>query len=259
MTHVQTDSDNYPYSTLFRSEDAEDHGVLYKMLATFDTVCNDLGLTGRLLQTSTTPIQSNASVFTCVAKHLFSDSDLAMMTDKECRDGFIKPLLSIAREEDRILRDLLNKAVAGGGRHYQGSTTPEILFQAKSEFPKDVAPTQIVIAFDRLCDILNVAFKPHFTPSMQIEMIRAGNIGTLCGLNVITDGGHENASLAGDVFVLSAPKDLGVIYREPITAEFITEDVGGIIKRGWVFKRTLAMTIHAEGVARVTRKEVQEN
>lgn len=158
------------------------------------------------------------------------------LLDAKYQDG----LLATMVREDRILRDLmLTAAPLFNDRVFFGNFNPASLAQMQNQVSSWGAPAaNLLIAFDLWQDIIsNNDFVNWFDPVHQHELILEGRLGTLLGMQVLTDGFRYDSLRVlqqGEAFVTAAPGNLGVLIEQtPPEAKAIDLAVLGQAARGW--------------------------
>jgi len=158
------------------------------------------------------------------------------LLDAKYQDGLIAMMV----REDRILRDLmLAAAPLFNDRVFFGNFNPASLAQMQTQVSSWGAPAaNLLIAYDLWQDIIsNNDFVNWFDPVHQHELILEGRLGTLLGMQVLTDGfRYEQLRVLeqGEAFVTAPPGNLGVILEQtPPEAKAIDLAVVGQAARGW--------------------------
>jgi hypothetical protein len=158
------------------------------------------------------------------------------LLDAKFQDGLIAMMV----REDRILRDLLLAAAPlFNDRVFFGNFNPASLAQMQNQVSSWGTPaSNLLIAYDLWQDIIaNNDFVNWFDPVHQHELILEGRLGTLLGMQVLTDGLRYDQLRVleqGEAFVTAAPGYLGVILEQtPPEAKAIDLAVIGQPARGW--------------------------
>jgi len=158
------------------------------------------------------------------------------LLDAKYQDGLIAMMV----REDRILRDLmLAAAPLFNDRVFFGNFNPASLAQMQNQVSSWGAPAaNLLIAYDLWQDIIsNNDFVNWFDPVHQHELILEGRLGTLLGMQVLTDGfRYEQLRVLeqGEAFVTAPPGNLGMLLEQtPPEAKAIDLAVIGQAARGW--------------------------
>jgi len=158
------------------------------------------------------------------------------LLDAKYQDGLIAMMV----REDLILRQLmLDAAPLFNDRVFFGNFNPASLAQMQNQVSSWGAPAaNLLIAYDLWQDIIsNNDFVNWFDPVHQHELILEGRLGTLLGMQILTDGFRYDSLRVlqqGEAFVTAAPGNLGVIIEQtPPEAKAIDLAVLGQAARGW--------------------------
>src|SRR6266481_5982133 len=168
-------------------------------------------------------------------------------------DKFFETQEGIMVQEDRKFISLLNDTIgiANSNQLLAGGLSPATLSQMRTQILQwNLPASTLLIASDVLNDIVGQGantFGGYFDPVSQFEIVQTGMIGTLMGMQVITDS-YRAPTLkvlnAGDIWVLSNPEMLGAFTdRGPVQSQEVNSYMEGSPARGWNFFELLSMTI----------------
>ncbi len=179
------------------------------------------------------------------------------LLDEKFQDG----LEAILRREDLISRALL----VSGASTYNDLTlfstfTPAVLSQMRTNVMRwGIPATTALISMDVWNDILaNPDFANWFDPVTKHELILEGRIGSLLGVEILTDG-FRTANLQvlqpGEVFVTGAPISLGtIVQRKALDSRAIDKYNQGRPARGWFLEQIQGQVLaNARAVSRGVR------
>jgi hypothetical protein len=174
------------------------------------------------------------------------------LLDAKYQDGLMATMV----REDRILRNLmLEAAPLFNDRVFFGNFNPASLAQMQNQVSSwGSTSANLLIAYDLWQDIIsNTDFVSWFDPVHQHELILEGRLGTLLGMQILTDGFRYDSLRVleqGEAFVTAAPGSVGVILEQtPPEAKAIDLAVIGQAARGWFIHAGEGMIIgNARGV-----------
>lgn len=158
------------------------------------------------------------------------------LLDEKYQDG----LEQIMVEEDKVTRNLLNTAAATSNDLFLYTTFNPVTYSSmRTQVARWGIPvTTALIAFDLWDDIIaDTEFSAWWDPVHKHEIIAEGSIGSILGVQLITDAFRYEAFkvlLAGESYMLGAPQTLGgITQRQPLMMEPITEFTLGRATKGW--------------------------
>ena len=115
--------------------------------------------------------------------------------------------------------------------------------------------TTAVIAFDLWNDIIaDTEFSSWFDPITKHELVLEGSIGSLLGVQLITDGfRYETLKVLnpGEIYMCGAPQTVGgITQRKELATETINQYSIGRPNRGWFNEEIQELTsIDDEGIS----------
>ena len=167
-------------------------------------------------------------------------------------EKYFEGLESIMVEEDRVWKRLADSTVGfkNARQILSGGLTPSTLSKMRTQIIRWNLPAQnILFASDIWNDIVGSnEFGNWFDPVTQYEIVMTGNIGTLIGMNVITDAFREpNLKVldAGEVYTIAAPEYHGTYTdRGPVESTEANRHETGEPGRGWFMRELMSFTMH---------------
>lgn len=178
-------------------------------------------------------------------------------------DVFVRSQEAIMVTEDRAYIRLLNSSVGvvNDLQIMAGGVTPSNLAAMRAQVTRWGLPaTRMLIASDIWTDIVGnaAAFANLFDPVTQYEIVRTGYIGTLLGIEIITDGYRDpmqKVLSANELYLLSDPLNHGAYTdRGPVQANPVDDYAMGTPARGWFLFELLSLIIsNPRSVAKAVR------
>lgn len=164
-------------------------------------------------------------------------------------------------QEDRVFKRLADTAapIHNNIQYFAGAMTPANISAAQNEIVTwSLSANTMLMAADLLPDLTTgSAFSTFVDPVSKLEIIQTGRLGTVLGLELVTDGFREQnlqVLTPGEFYVLTSPSYLGAYTdRGPIQAEprSNTNDAMG---RGWFMGEVMSMAVaNAKGVCKGVR------
>jgi len=187
-------------------------------------------------------------IFRC----MISKQEIARASGDIVNEKLQEGLAAIEVQEDRLWKKSVDSlaGVMNPSNILASGLTPSSLAIMRNEIGRWNLPVAtIVAASDVLNDLLGASsFTAWFDPVTQYEIIQTGNIGSLLGMELITDA-YRTATLKvldqGDVYVLSSPEYHGAIAdRGPVESTELNGAITGENARGWFMSETIAMLVH---------------
>jgi len=152
--------------------------------------------------------------------------------------------------EDRIMKLGLDKAAAtSNDLFYFNTFSPTALQSMKTQVVyRGLTAANMIISFDIWDDIIaDAEFSAWFDQVTKHDIVLTGALGSILGINIITDGFREQHLKVldpGEVYILGLPNELGGITRR---GEIMVEPTKGYNEglpwRGWFFERIMALQI----------------
>lgn len=131
-----------------------------------------------------------------------------------------------------------------------GGLTPSNLATLRTQVAQwNLSPVNLVIGSGIWSDIMGNAngFSNLFDPVTQYELYREGRLGTLLGLNIITDGYRSDSQrvmLPNEVLITAKPTEHGGFSdRGAVVAVPVDSYPDGIIARGWMMHERVSQSI----------------
>jgi len=195
--------------------------------------------------------------FNCMIKKEEINRTTGDILNEKLQEG----LASVEVQEDRLWKkstDML-AGVANPENLLTSGLTPDALAIMRNEVNRWNLPTATLLAAsDVMNDLIGLNFSTWFDPVTQYELVQTGAMGSLLGMNIITDA-YRAPTLKvldqGDVYVLSSPEYHGAIAdRGPVESTEINGAIQGVNARGWYMVESIAMLVHnARSIAKGTR------
>lgn len=170
----------------------------------------------------------------------------ADILDEKFQDG----LEAIMVREDNVHRDLMvQSASLFNSLVYFTTFTPAVLASMRTQVQRwQLPPVTLTIAVDIWEDIIaDTDFVRWFDPVHRHELILEGRLGSLLGMEIITDGFRYDTLRVlqeGEVFVNASPMTLGTIaQRKALDAVAINKYNDGRPARGWFMQQLQASVL----------------
>ncbi len=179
-------------------------------------------------------------IFYLLCHILIEDKEIAMASPELLDEKFQDGLEAILRREDLITRQLLVAgATTWNDLTLYNQFTPAVLSNLRMNVARwGIPATTALISMDVWGDILsNPDFANWFDPVTKHELIMEGRLGSLLGLEILTDG-FRTANLQvlqpGEVFVTGAPVTLGAVCQvKELDSTAVNKYAEGRPARGW--------------------------
>jgi hypothetical protein len=166
--------------------------------------------------------------------------------DDKYQDG----LEQILVREDNVWLTLARQAAPTSNDLFFFNTfTPTVFSEQRTQVARWGIPvTTCLLAFDLWNDIIaDTEFSSWFDPVSKHEIVLEGSLGSLLGVQLITDAfRHETLKVLdeGEVFFLGAPQTLGgITQRRELVTQAIDKYSQGIPARGWFMQQIEGMAI----------------
>jgi hypothetical protein len=176
--------------------------------------------------------------------------EIEQSTGDLLEDKYNDGLEAIMVQEDNILRRLSIAAASGRNDAFLFNVfTPTVFASMTNQIRRWGIPcTNFVFAFDLWNDIIaDTEFSTWFDPISKHEIIMNGTIGSILGVNLITDAfRYETLKVleAGEVFAYGAPNTVGgIIDRGDLSAKPTDQAVNGKSEMGWFFSKVEGMAV----------------
>ncbi|QXV74108.1 hypothetical protein [Rhizobium phage RHEph12] len=165
-------------------------------------------------------------------------------------DKYYEALEGIFAAEDRLLVNMLRQTVGiyNAPTYYTGSFTHVILQTIRQGVTDWLLPAQTLLIGNTILSDMLVGneFSTWFDPISKWEIVRTGNIGSILGMSIITDGYREpvfKVLQPTEAFVLSSPQQNGVYTdRGPVISTPIDGQAKGTNTKGWNLMEIISVT-----------------
>jgi len=183
---------------------------------------------------------------------MVEEREIAQGAGDMLEDAFLRTQEQIMVQEDRLLKTMFDNTigVANSQQLLAGGLTPSGLASTREQIITWGLPAdKMLMAANIWTDIVGNAasWSNLFDPVTQYEIIQTGYLGTLLGLQIITDAYREpNQKVlnAGEIYITSRPDTLGAYTdRGPVNAVPVDQQLHGIPARGWFFSELLSMVV----------------
>jgi len=177
-------------------------------------------------------------------------------------DKFYEAQEQILVQEDRTTIALFRAAtgVYNPATYFSGAFTPTILAgMTQTVTDWNLPAATLLFSNDIMTDFrVGTAFAEYYDPISKYEIIQTGRIGSMYGLQLLTDGfREENLKVLnrGEVFLMTSPEMLGVYTdRGPLQSNPVDSYSDGVAGRGWFIYEHLSNTLaNAKGIATASR------
>jgi len=190
------------------------------------------------------------SEFYTKAHILIEDRELEQSPGDLLDDKYIDGLEQLMVKEDQILKSLLDVAAPSYNDVIgYGTFSPTIFSQARTQIQQWGNPcATALIAIDLWNDILaDPEFATYFDPVTKREIIMSGSLGSIFGVNLVTDGLRYDTLKVlnpGEFYFLSAPNVLGAqTVRQEVKTSPINMYLIGKPERGWFMSKIMGISI----------------
>jgi hypothetical protein len=193
----------------------------------------------------------SAPEFDLVANVLVDGNDILVEGDDILQEKYDDGLQSFVSGEDRAWKRLADSVVGTEIplKIFSGNFNPDDLIDMMTELAsRGIAPRTVLMHFQYWMSFLGQGeFSDWFDPVTKYQMLQTGQIGTLMGLDFITDG-YRPANMQviepGEIYMVGPPETHGgYTDRGPITAVPTDDYNNGRDARGWFMKERLSMAI----------------
>ena len=154
-------------------------------------------------------------------------------------------------QEDRNWKRLVDATIgiANENQILSGGLDPDNLGILRDQVSRWNIPVQtILFASDILSDITGTTYGSWFDPVSQYEIVLTGRIGTLLGIDLITDAYREPILKVldqGDLYLISSPEYHGTFTeRGPVNSQAVNSYESGEPSRGWSMHELISMVAH---------------
>lgn len=177
-------------------------------------------------------------------------------------DLFNQGLDALMVKEDRLMKQMWDAAVntVNPLNIISGQLTPQLMAQIRQGITDWNLPTSTaVIANDYWADIIgNNDFASFLDPVTKYDLVLNGELGTLVGLNLMTDGfrqPNQKVLNRGEIYVLATPEHLACYSeRGGVRSDPTSGADQGSTSRGWLMSQVLSITLaNPRGVSKGRR------
>lgn len=177
--------------------------------------------------------------------------ELAQDTGDLLQDRYEDALEQVMCAEDRVFLKLAHEA-AGVYNSPFGFTnfTPEVCAAMRTAIQQNggIPVTQMLVSYDIWNDIIaNPEFTAFYSEIAKHELVLEGNLGTLMGMNIVTDGYRIETLRVlpqNTVYMFGAPETLGVICQwGDMSVDSVNKANFGQARLGWFINVIEAMCI----------------
>ena len=158
--------------------------------------------------------------------------------------------MAIQVAEDRLWKKAADQMVGILNPQYvlAGGLSPNSLAAMRTAIISHNLPAAtIVAASDVLNDLLGSNFSNWFDPVSMYEVVTTGNVGSLMGMELITDAYREPLLRVldqGDIYIVASPEfHGGFADRGPVESTELDGALMGVNARGWYMVETIAMLV----------------
>lgn len=168
------------------------------------------------------------------------------LLDDKYQDGLEQMLV---REDKTWLLLARNAAPTDNDLFFFNTFTPTVFSEMRTQVARWGIPvTTAILAFDLWNDIIaDTEFSSWFDPVSKHEIVLEGSLGSLLGVQLITDAfRYETLKVLdpGEVFFLGAPQTLGgITQRKELMTQSIDKYNQGKPERGWFMEQIEGMSI----------------
>lgn len=159
-------------------------------------------------------------------------------------------LEAIMVQEDRLWKKLSDEsAVIRNTLQYFTTFTPQVFSRIRSQVSRwGISAPTCLVSYDIWDDIIgNSDFSGLFDPVTKYELIQEGNLGTILGVEMLTDAfRQQNLRVLneGEIYVVGSPINHGVIsLRGSMLIEPINKYADGKSQKGWFINEIMSMVV----------------
>lgn len=165
-------------------------------------------------------------------------------------------------KEDRLWKAAADRSVGVVNplTYISGDLTPKMLMQLQQGVSDwNLPATRAVISNDYWQDLCGNDFSSWFDPVTKYDMVLNGVIGTMMGMQIITDGYRvptQKVLGKGEIYIVSEAEHHGVYTdRGGITSSPTDGTHEGSTRKGWFFNEYLSLTLgNPRSVSKGVRK-----
>jgi hypothetical protein len=187
--------------------------------------------------------------FALAAQILISNIEIQRSSNDLLEEKYDEGLEAIMVQEDRFWKQLAD--IASTVQYNVQSFlqfSPSILARMTNMLNSAGLPASVLLISHNLMQdfVAGSEFQNVYDPVSQWEILQTGEIGSIYGVQIITDamrGPNLRVLDPGDVYAIAAPEYHGVMYARPLTTEAINQYAVGQSKRGWFIEQITSMAI----------------
>lgn len=187
---------------------------------------------------------------------LIEERELAQAGPELMDEKFQDAMEAILVKQDNILRRLMLATAGSFNAPISFATfTPQVMSSLRTQVSSNgLRASNMVIAFDIWDDMIaDPSFATFWEPVHKYQLIKEGQLGSVLGMNIITDGfRYETLKVLepGEVFVTGSPVTLGIRgVRRKVEGTEINHYNQGAPRRGFYLRGLESMHVEDRAVA----------
>lgn len=201
--------------------------------------------------------------FYITARPYIEQRDLDSSSDDLLEEKYSDALEATMVQEDRAWKMMADKLIGTDNPHLNisGALTPQAFAELTDYVTRwGISAASALLASDLWKDIIaNSAWHDIIDPVSQHELLLTGRLGTIHGMNLLTDAYRHNEHRVlnrGEIYVIGSPEQHGQYTdRGGITSQPIDGTQERVPGRGWFLSQSMSMIIaNSRSVARGTRR-----
>ena len=201
------------------------------------------------------------SEFDIVAYPMIEQREINQGNGDVLQEKFLETQEAFMVVEDRVVKRLMDVAapIYNNIQYFSGTVTPTTIKQTQQQVQTWSLPANsMVMAMDLMTDLATGStFSTFVDPVSKLEIILTGRLGTLFGMDLLTDGYRDPRLQVldqGEFYITSTPDYVGAYSdRGPIQSE-PRNNTGNFPGRGWYMFESMSISVaNAKGVARGKR------
>lgn len=201
------------------------------------------------------------SEFDVIARVLVENRELNQGSADLLQEKFDEGLEGIMVKEDATFKKLADVAapIYNTVQYFAGAFTPQVVSAMQNEVMTWSLPaSSLLMSMDLLPDMNNgTAWNAVMNPVSQLEILMTGRLGTVYGMDLVTDGMRDprlKVLDSGELYVLSTPEYVGAYTDRGPVQSLPATNTNGVLGRGWDMSESLSMAVGgAKGVCRGKR------
>ena len=179
-----------------------------------------------------------------------SQMELDQSSGDLLRDIRDQAMEAIMTGEDRIWKRAADRTVgrANDLTYISGELTPKMLASMQEQVTDwNLSANKAIISNDFWKDIIgNPEFSSFLDPVSKFDLVVNGKIGTLVGLELMTDGfraQNQRVLDKGEIYVVSSPENHGVYTTRGVRATPTDGANQGATDKGWLIAETFSFVL----------------